>query len=59
MFRYSDTIVGVAHYKNGNNSSAINKIKQTLELANKIGYFLDKKQAEKLLNEIIAKTRGH
>ena len=56
VFRYH---LGVAHYKNGNNSLAINEIKQALELGNKIGYFPDKKQAEKLLEEIIAKTRGH
>jgi tetratricopeptide (TPR) repeat protein len=56
VFRYH---LGIAYYKNGNNSSAINEIKQALELGNKIGYFSDKKQAEKLLEEIIAKTRGH
>lgn len=56
VFRYH---LGVAHYKNGNNSLAINEIKQALELANKTNYFSDKKQAEKLLEEIIAKTRGH
>ncbi len=56
VFRYH---LGVAYYKNGNNSSAINEIKQALELGNKIGFFADKKQAEKLLEEIIAKSRGH
>ena len=56
VFRYH---LGVAHYKNGNNSSAINEIKQALELAKSTGYFMEKKQAENLLEEIIAKTRGH
>ncbi|MEI8210167.1 MAG: tetratricopeptide repeat protein, partial [Methylococcales bacterium] len=56
VFRYH---LGVAHYKNGNASLAINEIKQALELGNKTGYFPDKKQAEKILEEIIAKTRGH
>jgi tetratricopeptide (TPR) repeat protein len=56
VFRYH---LGVAYYKNGNNSLAINEIKQALELANKTNYFSDKKQAEKLLEEIIAKMRGH
>ncbi len=56
VFRYH---LGVAHYKNGNASLAINEIKQALELGNKTDYFSDKKQAEKLLEEIIAKTRGH
>ena len=55
VFRYH---LGVAHYKNGNNSSAINEIKQAIELDKKTSYFSDKKQAEKLLEEIIAKTRG-
>jgi tetratricopeptide (TPR) repeat protein len=56
VFRYH---LGVAHYKNGNASLAINEIKQAIELADKTGYFSDKKQAEKLLAEIIAKTRGY
>jgi len=55
VFRYH---LGLAHYKNGNNSLAINEIKQALELSKKTGYFPDKKQAEKLLEDIIAKTRG-
>lgn len=56
VFRYH---LSVAYYKNGNNSLALNEIKQALELGNKIGYFPDKKQAENLLEEIIAKTRGN
>lgn len=56
VFRYH---LGVTHYKNGNASLAINEIKQAIELGVKSGYFADKKQAEKLLEEIIAKTRGH
>ena len=56
VFRYH---LGIAYYKSGNNGFAINKIKQALELVNKIGYFPDKKQAEKILEEIIGKTRGH
>ena len=56
VFRYH---LGVAHYKNGNNSLAINEINQALELGKKTGNFPDKKSAEILLAEIIAKTRGH
>ena len=56
VFRYH---LAVAHYKNGNNSLAINEIKQALELEKKTGYFPDKKAAQTLLEEIIAKTRGH
>lgn len=56
VFRYH---LGVAHYKNGNNSLAINEIKQAFELDKKAGNFPEKKEAEKLLEEIIAKTRGH
>jgi len=56
VFRYH---LGVAHYKKGNNSLAINEIKQAIELDNKIGGFSERKEAEKLLEEIIAKTRGH
>ena len=56
VFKYH---LGVAYYKNGNNSSAINEIKQALELGKKTGYFTEKKSAEILLEEIIAKTRGH
>ena len=56
VFRYH---LGVAHYKNGNASSAINEVKQALELEKKTGDFAEKKSAESLLAEIIAKTRGH
>jgi tetratricopeptide (TPR) repeat protein len=56
VFRYH---LGFAQYKNGNNSLAINEIKQALELGKKIGSFSEKKEAEKVLEEIIAKTRGH
>ena len=56
VFKYH---LGYAQYKNGNNSLAINEIKQALELAKKTGYFPDKQAAEILLEEIIAKTRGH
>lgn len=56
VFRYH---LGIAYYKSGNNTSAINEIKQAIELSKKTGSFPDKKQAEKLLEEIIAKTRGH
>ena len=56
VFRYH---LGVAHYKNGNNSLAINEINQAVELGKKTGNFPDKKSAEILLAEIIAKTRGH
>ena len=56
VFRYH---LGVAHYKSGNSSSALNEIKQALELEKKSGSFSDKKEAEKLLEEIVAKTRGY
>ncbi len=55
-FRYH---LGVAYYKIGNNSSAINEIKQALELSKKTGEFVDKKSAEILLAEILEKTRSH
>ena len=56
VFRYH---LGVAQFKNGNNSLAINEVKQALELGKKTGYFPEKNEAEKTLEEIIAKTRGH
>ena len=56
IFRYH---LGVAYYKIGNNSSAINEIKQALELAKKTDDPFDKKSAELLLADIIEKTRGH
>ncbi|MCX7098119.1 MAG: tetratricopeptide repeat protein [Methylococcales bacterium] len=56
IFRYH---LGVAHYKNGNNSSAINEINQAIALGAKNNSFPDKKSAETLLAEIIAKTRGN
>ena len=55
-FRYH---LGVAYYEMGNNSSAINEIKQALELSKKRHEFFDKKSAELLLAEILEKTRGH
>ena len=56
IFRYH---LGVANYEMGNNSSAINEIKQALELSKKFSDFFDKKSAEILLSEILDKTRGH
>jgi len=56
IFRYH---LGVAYYKIGNNSSAINEIKQALELAKKTDDPFDKKSAEILLVDILEKTRGH
>ena len=56
VFRYH---LGVAYYKSGNNSLAINEIKQALELEKKVGNFTEKAQAEKILAEIVTKTRGH
>ncbi len=55
-FRYH---LGVAYYEMGNNSSAINEIKQALELSKERHEFFDKKSAEILLAEILEKTRGH
>ncbi|MDO9047773.1 MAG: tetratricopeptide repeat protein [Methylobacter sp.] len=54
IFRYH---LGVAYYKNGNNSAAIAELRQALELAAKKGGFPDEKAAELLLNEIMAKTK--
>lgn len=55
VFRYH---LGFAHYKNGNNGAAISELKQALELAGRKGSFPDKKAAEILLKETIAKTRS-
>jgi len=54
VFRYH---VGVAHYKNGNNSAAIAELNQSLELAAKKGSFPDQKAAKMLLDEIMVKTK--
>lgn len=56
IFRYH---LGAAYYELGNNSSAINEIKQAIELSKKTNDFFDKKTAEVLLAEILDKTRGH
>ena len=56
IFRYH---LGAAYYELGNNSSAINEIKQAIELSKKTNEFFDKKTAEVLLAEILDKTRGH
>lgn len=56
VFRYH---LGTAYYQSGNSSSAINEIKQAIELSEKGSSFPEKKQAEQLLEEIISKTRGH
>jgi tetratricopeptide (TPR) repeat protein len=56
VFRYH---LGVAYNKIGNNSSAINEIKQALELSKKTGESFDKKSAEILLADILQKTRSH
>jgi tetratricopeptide (TPR) repeat protein len=55
IFRYH---LGVAHFKNGNNGMAISEIKQAIDLAEKKGSQVDKVIAEKLLQEIIGKSRG-
>ncbi|MGZ8165304.1 MAG: tetratricopeptide repeat protein [Methylobacter sp.] len=55
VFRYH---LGFAHYKNGNNGAAISELKQALELAGRKGSFPDKKAAETLLKETIAKIRS-
>jgi len=56
VFRYH---LGVAYYRTGNNSAAINEIKQALELSKKTNNFIEKKSAEVLLDDILEKTRGH
>ncbi|MEI6145252.1 MAG: tetratricopeptide repeat protein [Methylococcales bacterium] len=56
IFRYH---LGLAYYQIGNNSSAINEIKQAIELSKKTADFFDKNTANQLLAEILNKTRGH
>ena len=56
IFRYH---LGAAYYELGNNSSAINEIKQAIELSKKSNDLFDIKSAEVLLAEILDKTRGH
>jgi len=56
IFRYH---LGVAYNKMGNNSLAINEIKQAIALSKKTYATFDMKSAEILLADIIDKTRGH
>jgi len=56
IFRYH---LGVGYYQLGNNSSAINEIKQAIELSKKATDLFDKRTADLLLAEILEKTRGH
>ncbi|MBL1264965.1 tetratricopeptide repeat protein [Methylomicrobium sp. RS1] len=53
VFRYH---LAVAHHKNADNGSALSELREALNLAAKRGDFSDKKAAEALLNEIIAKN---
>ena len=56
VFRYH---LGVAEYKNGNNSAALVQIDQAIELAKQGALFPERKVAEKMKQEIINKIRGH
>lgn len=56
VFRYH---LGVAEYKNGNNSAALVQIDQAIELAKQGILFPERKVAEKMKQEIINKIRGH
>jgi tetratricopeptide (TPR) repeat protein len=56
VFRYH---LGVAEYKNGNNSAALVQIDQAIELAKQGIVFPERKVAEKMKQEIINKIRGH
>ncbi|MDF1582270.1 MAG: tetratricopeptide repeat protein [Methyloprofundus sp.] len=56
VFRYH---LGMAKYKNGNNSAALVQIDQAIELAKQGALFLERKAAEKIKQEIINKMRGH
>jgi len=56
IFRYH---LGIAYHEMGNNTLAINEIKQAIALSNKTYATFDIKSAEMLLADIIDKTRGH
>ena len=56
VFRYH---LGIAEYKNGNNSAALVQIDQAIELAKQGVLFPERKMAEKMKQEIINKIRGH
>ena len=56
VFRYH---LGVAEYKRGNNSKALVQIDQAIELSKQGYVFSERKEAERLKKEIIAKIRGH
>lgn len=54
VFRYH---LAVAHHKNGNVGSAISELKQSLELAKRKGSFSEQKAAEKMLEDILPKSK--
>jgi tetratricopeptide (TPR) repeat protein len=54
IFRYH---LAFAHHKNGQIGSAISELKQSLEIAKRKGAFPEQKNAEKLLEEILAKPK--
>ena len=56
VFRYH---LGVAEYKDGNNSAALVQIDQAIEMAKQGALFPERKVAEKMKQEIINKIRGH
>lgn len=55
VFRYH---LGVAEYKDGNNSAALVQVDQAIELAKSGVFFSEQKLAEKFKKEIIAKIQG-
>ncbi len=55
VFRYH---LAVANYKNGNTTAAMSELREALDLSAKKGGFSDRKAAEALLEEIIAKRKG-
>ncbi|MCF7971378.1 MAG: tetratricopeptide repeat protein [Methylococcaceae bacterium] len=56
VFRYH---LGIAEYKDSNNSAALVQIDQAIELANQGAAFPERKVAEQIKQEIINKIRGH
>ena len=56
VFRYH---LGVAYANSDNNGSAIAELQQALDLVNKNGNFPEQKETKILLDQLIAKTRGH
>jgi len=56
VFRYH---LGIAEYKNGNNSTALVQVDQAIELAKQGALFPERKVAEQMKQKIINTMRGH